>query len=159
MTTETENNVVTHETFTMTEAQMKKLARNALLVAGKEMGDEGDHWPVIKNTITEIMMDWEKLEAERNIQAEMKIHLYAQLEDMEAKLKDCPAHEQEAAAPLIAELREVYDAFFTKAEIEELYMSDDDDADLIFEDIEKPAHIKRAEAILDTLMEDDNDDE
>lgn len=157
MTTNIENKV-TYETYTMTEAQMKKLARNALMVAGHEMGEKGDHWPVIKNTITDIMMDWEKLETERNVQAEMKIHLYAQLEEMEGKLKDCTEEERKAAAPLLSELREIYEAFFTQAAVEELYLTDsEDDNELFLEQMEKPAHVKRAEAILDTLMEDDDE--
>ncbi len=141
-----------HETtFTMTEAQMKQLARNSLMVAGHEMGEEGDHWPVIKSTITEIMHDWEKLENERAVQAEMRKHLYAQLKEMEAKLPTCSAEERKIAAPILAELREIYDAFFESVQQEELYLAED--TDLIFEDIEKPLHIRRAEAILETLTE------
>lgn len=155
MTTEATNKTVTHESYTLSEAQMKKLARNALLTAGHEMGEEGDHWPVIKNTITDIMMDWEKLETERNVHAEMKAHLYTQLKEMEAKLDECTVEERAAATPLLKDLREIYDAFFTEAKTEELYLSNKDD--LVFEEMEKPAHIKRAEAILETLMEDDHD--
>ena len=156
--TTNEQKKVTEESYTLTEAQMKKLARNALLTAGHEMGAKGDHWPVIKNTITDIMMDWEKLDQEREVQNQMKTHLYHHLEEMETNLKGCTQEEQEAATPLLQELREVYDAFFTEREVEELYLSNDDKDDLIFEDTKKPDHIKRAEAILDTLMEEEDDE-
>ena len=42
---------------------MVSLVRNALLVAGHEMGANGDHWPVIKSTIHSIMKDWEDLKS------------------------------------------------------------------------------------------------
>jgi len=141
----------TDETYTMTEKQMKDLARNALMVAGNEMGKEGDHWPVIKNTITDIMMDWEHLEREREVHAEMKIHLYEQLDIMKENLKNCTLEEKKIAAPLISELEEIYDAFFTEVKMEEIYMAENDD------EVEEPVHIKRAEAILNVLMEENDD--
>ena len=36
---------------TMTDDQAVNLVRNSLLVAGQEMGHDGDHWPVIKSTV------------------------------------------------------------------------------------------------------------
>jgi len=46
----------------MPEEQMVHLMRNALLVAGHEMGADGDHWPVVKATIHSLMKDWEDFE-------------------------------------------------------------------------------------------------
>ena len=67
----------------MPEEQMVHLVRNALLVAGHEMGKDGDHWPVVKSTIHSLMKDWEDLKVERNVHAELKKHVYAQLDEME----------------------------------------------------------------------------
>lgn len=138
----------------MTEAQMQTIVRNALMVAGQEMGAEGDHWPVIKQTITDIARDWEQLRIERAVHAEMKKHLYQELAAMEQILLTCPAEEQKAMTPRLRELREVYDAFFTDVEKEELYLADD--VELYLDDAEKPLHVRRAEAIIKTLEESDD---
>lgn len=127
------------------EARMVGLVRNALLVAGHEMGDEGDHWPVIKSTIKEIDKDYEDLQIERSVHAEMKKHLYKQLEKMEAELEHLPTETKTEAAPKLIELREIYDAFFSEA----------DETKLIANTDEEPMHIKRARAIIATLEADD----
>ena len=126
-----------------TDAQMVNLVRNALLVAGEELGENGDHWPVIKSTIHSIMKDWEDVQIERNVQAEMKKHLYAQLAEMERLLPTCPPDVQTDAAPKIKELREIYDAYFTPV------------AQDNYDESEIPAHIKRARAIIHTMEVDD----
>jgi len=151
MTTQTNQE---ETTFELTETQMQNLVRNALMVAGQEMGEKGDHWPVIKQTITDVMMDWENLRIEREVHAEMKRHLYQQLAAMEQILLTCSADEQKTVAPRLAELREIYDAFFTDVEKEELYLADIDEEDLYGEE-GKPLHLRRAEAIIQTLEEDD----
>ncbi len=138
-------------TIEMTETEMKALVRNALMVAGREMGETGDHWPVIKKTIADLMGDWERLRIEREVHAEMKRHLYEQLAAMEQILLTCPKEEQKIIAPRLAELREVYNAFFSNVEKEELYL--EDDIELYLEEAEKPLHIRRAEAIIETLEE------
>lgn len=135
-------------TIEMSEAEMKTLVRNALMVAGQEMGETGDHWPVIKNTITDIMRDWEALEEERAFQAEVKKHLYDQLKAMEDLLATCDDETKAEVAPRLAELREIYDAHFVSPAFETIDMTEEDDS-------EKPIHIQRAEAILKTLEEDD----
>jgi len=136
-------------TFQMTESQMKDLVRNALLVAGQEMGETGDHWPVIKKTIKDVMLDWEQLRIEREVHAEMRSHLYQQLAAMEQVLLTCTSEDQKLYSPKLAQLREVYDAFFTRVENEEVVLDDE----LYLADIEKPIHIRRAEAIIETLEE------
>lgn len=130
----------------MTEAQAVNLVRNALLAAGHEMGKDGDHWPVIKSTIYSIVRDWEELQIERNVDAEMKIHLYEQLEDMERNIDSCPAETRADIAQKLKELREVYDAYFSNVDLKLAHI---DAKDL-------PAHVRRAKVIMDTL-EDDND--
>ncbi|HAX91453.1 MAG TPA: hypothetical protein DCY07_04500 [Rhodospirillaceae bacterium] len=141
----------TTQTMQMTEGGIKTLIRNALMVAGKEMGDTGDHWPVIKNTITDLMKDWEELEVERRVPEELRKHATAQLIEMEAIMKKCSPDEQEEIKPIIEELREVHDAYFTDVG-EDVY---DTTAEQILTEENKPLHVKRAEAILRTLEEDD----
>jgi len=127
------------------EEQMVHLVRNALLVAGQEMGN-GDHWPVVKSTIYSIMKDWETLKIERHVDAEMKSHLYAQLKEMEDGLPACSPEARKALEPKIKELREVCDAYFS-----------DLDRSAVFYDADRmPEHIKRMNTILITL-EDNND--
>ncbi|MDX9689291.1 MAG: hypothetical protein EOM37_00065 [Proteobacteria bacterium] len=150
MTTNEKTNDAVYE---MTEDQIKTLVRNSLLVAGRELGENGDHWPVIKNTITGIMLDWEKLAHEREVQAEMKKHLYDQLHEMERILETAPEEEKVIAAPALAELREIYDAYFSQVDREEIAMTDEE---LEAEGYEKPMHIRRAEAIIEEMMEEDN---
>lgn len=134
--------------YQLSEADMKTLIRNALLVAGHEMGEEGDHWPVVKNTITDIMRDWEALDIERAVQAEIKTHLYAHLDGMEELLKTCPPEMQAQVAPHLAELREVYDAAFQAPE--EIVIDLEEEV----HDENLPLYCKRAEAILDVLFDD-----
>ncbi len=143
--------------FELTETEMQTLVRNALMVAGQEMGEKGDHWPVIKQTITDVMRDWEALRIEREVHAEMKRHLYQQLAAMEQILLTCPKEEQKDIAPRLAELREIYDAFFTDVEREELYL--EEDYELYLDEAEKPLHIRRAETIIETLEEEKEEDD
>ncbi len=131
----------------MTEEQMVGLVRNALVVAGMEMGGpEGDHWPVVKDTIYNVMKDWEELKVERNVQAEMRVHLYAELDRMDTVLAACPDDVRADAGPKLKQLREVCDAHFAKVEANDIYIDDE----------QMPAHVKRAETIIKTL-EADND--
>jgi DNA-binding transcriptional regulator GbsR (MarR family) len=132
-----------HTPPALTEEEAVNLTRNALLVAGHELGENGDHWPVVKDTIYQIARDWEELKIERAVDAEMKIHLYAELDAAEKKLKDLDPAIRTRVAPKLRELREIYDAYFETAYVDEL----------VLEDIPTPAHLQRAEAILETLEE------
>lgn len=131
----------TTEKRAMTDEQMVHLVRNALFVAGKEMGDKGDHWPVINDTIQHVMQDWEKWQIENAVHEELKKHLYAHLENMERLLPTCTPEEQAFAAPKLKELREIYDAYFTDVDENVLYP----------EDAALPMYVKRAETIINTL--------
>jgi len=123
----------------MSEEKMVHLVRNALLVAGQEMGD-GDQWPVIKDMIYKIMKDYENLKIERNVDAELRVHLYEQLAEMEAGLTESSAEAHALLEPKVRELREVCDACFS--ELDRNAVAYDED--------EAPAHIKRMKAILTT---------
>jgi len=129
----------------ITEEQMVMLVRNALLVAGHEMGVDGDHWPVIKSTIHSIMKDWENLKIERNVQAEMRLHIYDQLDEMDQILVTCSAEVQADTGPKLKQLREIYDAYFDTVDAENLAVDEN----------KIPAHVKRAQAIIMTLEDDD----
>ena len=126
------------------EGRMVQLVRNALLVAGHEMGEDGDHWPVIKSTIHQIMKDFETVKAERAADAEMKIHLYEQLAIMERGLPECAPDVQADMKPRLKQLREVYDAYFA-----------DHDESAVAIHGTLPTHIQRAQAIVATLEADD----
>jgi hypothetical protein len=130
----------------LNEEQMVHVVRNALLVAGQEMGN-GDQWPVIKDTIHKIMKDWEDLKIERNVDAELKVHLYAQIAEMEAGLPECSHEMQLRLAPKVKELRDVCDAYF----------SDVDRNAVMYDDSKTPAHIKRMKTIIATLEDNDNE--
>ena len=127
------------------EEQMVQIVRNALLVAGQEMGD-GDQWPVIKDTIYKIAKDYEDLKIERNVDDELKTHLYAQLKGMEAGLVTCSPEMRAKLEPKVKELRDVCDAYF----------SDVDRSAIVYDADEAPEHVKRMRAILATL-EDKNE--
>ncbi len=128
----------------MNEEQMVHLVRNALLVAGQEMGD-GDQWPVIKDTIYKIMKDFEEAKIQDNVDAELKVHLYEQIAEMEAALLEFPSELRSKVEPTIKEWREMCDAYFSDVDRNSVYY----DAE------EAPEHIKRMKAILAT-MEDKN---
>ena len=130
-------------TETMSEEQMVFLVRNALLVAGQEMG-RGDEWPIVKDTIHKIMKDWEDLKADRNVDDEMKIHLYAQIEKMEKSLDECEPDVRAQLEPRVKEWREICDAYFT----------DLNPAAVKYGEGELPPHIDRMNAILATLEDD-----
>ncbi|MFA4993858.1 MAG: hypothetical protein WC521_00940 [Bdellovibrionales bacterium] len=129
--------------WAMSEEKMVFLVRNALLVAGQEMG-RGDEWPVVKDTIYKIIKDWEDLKIERNVDEELKVHLYEQIEKMEAGLAECTPEAREVLEPKIKEWREVCDAFF----------ADIDPKAVVYDKENEPEHIKRMKAILGTMEED-----
>lgn len=138
--------------FQTTETGLKTLVRNALMMAGTEMGETGDHWPVIKNTINDIMKDWQNLETERAANKEVAKALYGELNDMEKILAKCTPDVQKQIAPRLAELRQTYDAAFTDPDMDVIDLSYVDE---VFEDeAQKPIHIRRAENIISTLFDD-----
>lgn len=128
----------------MNEEQMVHLVRNALLVAGQEMGD-GDQWPAVKDTVHRIMKDWEYLKIERNVQAELKKHVYEQLNEMDRIYMTCTEAERAEALPKLRELREIYDAYF--AAPDQVDLSDED----------TPIHVKRAENLILSLEGENNE--
>ncbi len=128
----------------MNDAQKVGLVRNALLVAGYEMGESGEHWPVINATIHDVAKDWQESLADQRVDDEMKDHLYAQLQDMEKQLLNCDAKARLELEPMIRDLREACDAYFEPCDVTLSPHSNDD----------APAHIKRAETIIATLGED-----
>ncbi|MFY9287703.1 MAG: hypothetical protein WAO98_04295 [Alphaproteobacteria bacterium] len=127
----------------MSEQQAVNVVRNALLVAGTEMG-EGDHWPVINATVHSIAKDYENLKIERAVDAEMKTHLYSQLQIMERELPNCTLEARIEVAAKLMELREIYDAYFSSLEESAVVVSEND----------VPVHVQRAKTIISTLEHD-----
>ena len=95
----------------MSEDQMVHMVRNALLVAGQEMGD-GDQWPVIKDTVYKIMKDYEDLKIERNVDAELKKHCADAIDNIGKNLDLCPSDLRPKAEAMLGELRELHVARF-----------------------------------------------
>lgn len=131
-----------------TEEHMVFLVRNALLVAQQEMGD-GDQWPVVKDTIHKIMKDWEDLKVERNVDEELRIHLYAKIKEMEEALPECAPEARAILEPRLRELRETCDAYF----------SDLDPKAVSCDGANELPHIKRMNAILGTLEEEEDNEQ
>lgn len=127
------------------EALMMKVMRNALIVAGGEMGKTGDHWPVVKATIYQIAKDYEQVKINRAVDAEMKIHLYHELEEMERHLPECADDIRPKVTAELKGLREVFDAYFTPYDESKIAIRED----------ELPPHVLRAREIISTLEEDD----
>lgn len=127
------------------DALMLRITRNALIVAGDEMGKTGDHWPVIKSTIYQIANDYEQVRINRNVDEEMKIHLYHELEEMERRLPECREDARPKVAARLKQLREIFDAYFAPY----------DESAILIDEAELPPHILRARQIISTLEEED----
>lgn len=112
----------------MKEMQLITLARNALLVAGHEMGKTGDHWPVIKATIQGIMKDYEELQTERRISEELQDHLGQIVGEYEQLLNDCSPELRAELEPVIREMREVYEAAAADVPVTAMPAPEDKDA-------------------------------
>ena len=128
----------------MTEGQAVNLVRNALLAAGHEMGEDGDHWPVIKATIQSIMKDYEDWQIEQNVFAEVKKHYRAMIAELENLSKNCPAESKSKVEELVANLLDLHHACFSPVDRKHLYVARE----------HYVPHVKRAKAIIDTLEED-----
>lgn len=134
---------IVESTRELSEDQMMTLIRNTLIVAGKEMGEEGDHWPVIKKTVLDLMKEWDALKVERAVHEQLKEHLGCTLDEMNKALDECPAGARSEMEAGMKELREIYNAYFAPLAPEPSGAEDD----------EAPIHIQRAEAIIHTLEE------
>ena len=130
----------------ITEEMAVKLVRNALAVAGLEMGEGGDHWPAVKATINDIEKDYERLQIERDVHLQLKAELGKVLCDMDREMANCPADIRPQMQHKLKTLHDIYDAYFTAFDENNLYLSNE----------ETPAHIKRAETIIDTLESNDD---
>ena len=130
----------------MTEDQMVHIVRNALIVAGQEMGQDGDHWPVINATIHDIMEDIEETKAKRAALIQVKKYyedMIRELVSIRNKKNENDKAEMEA---VISEIRALYRACFDEVDLANVYLSETD----------LPQHFKRADIIISTLGDDDN---
>ncbi len=130
---------------TMTEDQMVGLVRNALLVAGQEMGANGDHWPVINSTIHSIMRDAEAVKVERDVFAEVRKNYQVMLKEMEDLYAESSADAKPHVRAAIKAFQDIYDASFSPV--------DKSKVDMKLQDF--PLHVQRAETIVKTLEDSD----
>jgi len=134
------------------DEKMVYLARNALLVAGMEMGEEGDHWPVIKANIHALMHDYENLKVELAVQEQLKEHVGKLIGDYEAFLASCDdAMTRSKIEPHIKKMREIHEAMF--APVAATTNTAEDDAD---DETTGYQPWKSSAAIIASLMEEDN---
>jgi hypothetical protein len=105
------------------EELMLQIVRNALLVAGKEMGD-GDHTPVINATIHGLAKDWEDIKNKRAAISEVQKHcdfVIAELTDIRNDAR-CEDHLRASIDTAIGEIKDAYDAAFAPVDPGEVYM-------------------------------------
>lgn len=132
--------------------KMVHLTRNALLVAGLEMGKEGDHWPVIKANIHALMRDYEELKIEQAVQDQLKEHIGQLIGEYETVLENCDAELRAKAEPHVRKLRELHDAMFAPvnpaADMTETATEE--------EEAEGYKHWQSSAAIIEGLLEEKN---
>jgi hypothetical protein len=126
----------------MSEEQAVNLVRNALLVAGAEMGTDGDHWPVIKSTVYSVVKDYEDLKIERNVSEELKKYYGGIIENVQKNLHLCPLHQQDEVRKILQEMKDIYQARFEEPVDQTMFVVCDAD---------KPIHIQRMQEIIKTL--------
>lgn len=127
------------------------LARNALLVAGIEMGKEGDHWPVIKANIHALMRDYENLKIELAVQEQMREHLGQKVKEFEALLAQGDDAFRTAMSPHVNRMREIYDAMFSPVTVGNEHVQAEEE-----EEEGRYASWKSSAAIIRSLKEEDN---
>lgn len=109
--------------------KLVNLTRNALLVAGMEMGKEGDHWPVIKANIHALMRDHENLKIEVAVQEQLREHVGKIIGEYEKFLTECDEITRNKAEPHIHKMRELHDAMFTPVALALQNTTTEDDGD------------------------------
>lgn len=129
----------------LNDDQMANLARNALIVAGLEMGNEGDHWPVINATIHSLMQDLENLKIERNVADSVRVHFRQMISELKTMRTEAPQNLKHHFDKAICDLEDIYDSAFTEP----------DPSQLVIDPESLPPHIHRAHAIISTLEAED----
>lgn len=92
------------------------MARNALLEAGHDIGEDGEHWRLIKDTMGGLARAYEALKIEEEVTDQLRVHMKDALDSYETLLEGF-ANELDAEVlselrRFITELREVYNARF-----------------------------------------------
>lgn len=97
-------------------ASLLHMARNALLEAGHEIGEDGDHWKIIKDTMAGLARAYEALKIEEEITDQLRVHMKDALDSYSNLLESFASElEPDVLAELrkfVAELRDVYNARF-----------------------------------------------
>ncbi|QQR69347.1 MAG: hypothetical protein IPI58_01295 [Alphaproteobacteria bacterium] len=137
------------------EQALVQAACNAVILAGQEMGADGDHWPLIKATLHGMIEDYRDLRIERAVSKEMEDHLGTLINDYESLLNLCPRELAEQIAPMIAQMREVYEARFVPPERKIMSLKADQDSDLTTNADFVPW--RSAQALILSLTEDEHE--
>lgn len=92
------------------------MARNALLEAGHEIGEDGEHWRLIKDTMGGLARAYEALKIEEEVSDQLRVHMKDALDNYETLLESFATElEPDVLAELrrfVTELREIYTARF-----------------------------------------------
>lgn len=98
------------------DASLLNMARNALLVAGHEMGSEGDHWPVIKAAVHGLARAYDAMKVEEEVANQLRTHMKAALDEYQALVEsygdDLTAVQKDELEKFIDDMRDIYSARF-----------------------------------------------
>ena len=97
-------------------ASMLNMARNALLVAGHEMGADGDHWPVIKAAVHGLARAYDAMKIEEEVTRQLRTHMKAALDEYAQLLDDhgdeLDLDQKRELETFVGNMRELYQARF-----------------------------------------------
>jgi hypothetical protein len=133
--------------LTKDEQKMQE-ARAAIIKAGKDMGEYGDHWPLIQSVLRDISKDYDEYQAERAIFEIIVGEVRHTLADLEDMLKTANDHDK----PLIKETHQKISALLQQ-QLADFSLLDDMD----FNDMPMPKHIAHADNILRFKGDNDGD--
>lgn len=92
------------------------MARNALLEAGHEIGEDGEHWRIIKDTMAGLARAYEALKIEEEVSDQLRVNMKDALDSYETLLEgfagELDADVLTELRRFVAELRDVYNARF-----------------------------------------------
>lgn len=122
------------------EELMLQIVRNALLVAGHEMG-EGDHTPLVNATIHNLTRDYEDYKNKRAAFDELRKYYAHVISELQRIRPECDEKMGAAIDETLPEIIEVYEASFAPVDAGNVYV----DPNLV------NLNAKRADRILRTL--------
>src|SRR4051812_33616860 len=98
------------------DASLLNMARNALLVAGHEMGSEGDHWPVIKAAVHGLARAYDAMKVEEEVANQLRTHMKNALDEYQSLVEsygdDLTVIQKDELEKFIDDMRDIYSARF-----------------------------------------------